>query len=77
MDAHEEKLLAELKEANVELKGARAAFDVAKRKLTEAETGIINAKIHVERLTEQLRNLHIQRVVPGQHYSLFDDDDGG
>ena len=77
MDAHEEKLLAELKEANVELKGARAAFADAKRKLTEAETNIINAKIHVERLTEQLRVIRVQRVVPDQHYSLYDDDDGG
>lgn len=77
MDAHEEKLLAELKEANVELKNARTTFADAKRKLVDAETGIINAKIHVEKLTEQLRKLHIQKVIPGQHYSLFDDDDGG
>lgn len=77
MDAREQELLAQLKEANTELQYARASFADAKKKLTEAESNIINAKIHVEKLTEQLRVIRNQKVIPGQHYSLFDDDDGG
>jgi predicted nucleic acid-binding Zn-ribbon protein len=77
MDAPEQKLLDELKEANVDLKNARGAFADAKRRLVDAESGVINAKLRVERLTEDLRKLRVQQVVPGQHYALFDDDDGG
>lgn len=77
MDAREQELLAQLKEANMELQYARTSFADAKKKLTEAESNIINAKIHVEKLTEQLRLIRVQKVVPGQHYALFDDDDSG
>lgn len=67
-------MLAELKEANDELRQARLLFAEAKRKLTDAESGIINAKLKVEKLTEELRVLNVQKVIPGQHYSLFDDE---
>lgn len=76
MQTREKMALAELKEANEELRQARLIFAEAKRKLVDAESGIINAKLRVEKLTEELRKIAVQKVIPGQHYSLFDDDDG-
>jgi len=74
MDAREQTLLDNLKEANTDLQYARAAFSEARKKLTEAESNVINAKLRVEKLTEELRIIRMQKVVPGQHYSLFDDE---
>lgn len=77
MSVREQEILDELKEANLDLNSARSNFMEAKRRLVDAETGVINAKLRVEKLTEELRKLRVQKVIPGQHYSLFDDDDGG
>lgn len=74
MDAREQELLSELKEANTNLQYARQAFADAKRKLVDAETNVINSKLEVEKITEKLRVHRVQQVIPGQHYSLFDDE---
>lgn len=74
MDAREQEVLASLKEADVELRQARVSFADAKRRLIDAETGIINARLKVEKLSEELRVIRVQQVIPGQHYSLYDDE---
>lgn len=74
MDAREQELLAELKEANTNLQYARTAFAEAKRKLVDAETNLINTKLEIEKINEKLRVHRNQQVIPGQHYSLFDDE---
>lgn len=75
METRKQAVLVELKEANEELRLARLAFADAKRRLTDAESGIINAKLKVERLVEEIRVIDVQQVIPGQHYALFDDDE--
>lgn len=74
MDPREQELMAELKEANTTLQYARAALAEAKRKYTEAETILINAKLTVEKITESLRVIRNQQVVPDMKYDLYDDE---
>lgn len=74
MDTREQELVLELKEANTTLQYARASLAEAKRKYTDAETGVINAKLHVERLTEELRRIRVQQVAPDEKYDLYDDE---
>lgn len=75
METRKQAVLVELKEANEELRLARLAFADAKRRLTDAESGIINAKLKVEKLVEEIRVIDVQQVIPGQHYALYDDDE--
>lgn len=74
MEQREQELLSQLKEANTTLQYARAAFAEAKRKLVDAETNVINAKLEVEKLNEEMRVFRNQKVIPGQHYSLYDEE---
>jgi hypothetical protein len=74
MDPREQQLLSEIKEANTELQNARMAFAEAKRRLIDAESNVINAKLHVEKLTEELRVIRVREVIPDERYDLYDDE---
>ena len=66
--------MEELKEANTTLQYARSALSEAKKKYTEAETNLINAKLFVAKLNEELRVIKAQQVDPTQKYDLYDDE---
>lgn len=51
----EQELLSKLAEAEKELNDARNSLADAKRKWTAAETNVISAKIHRDRVKEELR----------------------
>jgi hypothetical protein len=74
MEPREQQLLSEIKEANTELQNARMAFAEAKRRLIDAESNVINAKLHVEKLTEELRVIRVREVIPDERYDLYDDE---
>lgn len=74
MDPQEQELLSQLKEANINLQYARSAMAEAKRKFVEAETNLINAKLEIEKINEQMRVFRNQQVIPGQHYTLYDEE---
>ena len=66
--------MAELKEANTTLQYARSTLAEAKKRWIDAETHLINAKLTVEKLTEELRVIKAREVIPGQDYDLYDDE---
>ena len=70
-------MLNELAEVDKELTDARRSLVEAKKRCVDVETNVINASLHKERLTEALRLLRSQRVVQGEDYDLYDDEDGG
>ena len=74
MEPREQELMAQLQEANTTLQYARTALADAKRKWVEAETHVINAKLTVEKITEALRVVKSQQVVPDEKYDLYDDE---
>lgn len=51
----EKELLTKLAEAEKDLHDARNSLADAKRKWTSAETNVISAKIHLDRVKEELR----------------------
>jgi hypothetical protein len=51
----EQELLSSLAEAEKELNDARNSLAEAKRKWTAAETNVISAKLHRDRVKEELR----------------------
>ena len=73
----EQEMLNELAEADKELHDAKRLLADARRRWTEAETTVINAKLHKDRIAEKLRIFRAQQVVPGEDYALYDDEDSG
>ena len=73
----EQELLDSLAEAEKDWLDAKRKLTDAKKRWTEAETLCIDAKLHKERITEELRVFRAKQVIPGENYALFDDEDGG
>ena len=73
----EQELLDKLAEAELDWNDAKRRLTAAKKLWTEAETKCINTKLHKERLEESLRVLRARKVIPGEDYALFDDEDSG
>lgn len=71
----EEIVKQQIEEIGKELREARDALKKFRAKALEAETRTINAKIEYERLLEVLRRINIAKVVEGESYALFDDED--
>ena len=74
MDMREQKLVVELKEANIELQHARIVLVDAKRKFADAESKVIDVKLFIEKLTEELRVVKVAQVRSGEQYDLYDDE---
>jgi hypothetical protein len=72
----EQELLDKLAEAELDWLDAKRRLTAAKKLWTDAETKCIDTKLHKERLEESLRVLRAKKVIPGEDYSLFDEDDG-
>jgi len=72
----EERLVKQFNAAALELKEARRILVEARRKATDAETRTIDAKITCERLIEQLRRIKSAKVIDGESYASYDEDDG-
>ncbi len=73
----EQEILDELSEADKELQDARNLLAAAKRRLLDTETRVIDAKLHREKIAESLRVFRAQKVIPGEDYALYDDEDSG
>ena len=73
----EQELINELTETEKELQEAKRMLSDAKRRWTDAETLVINAKIRKDKITESLRALRAQKVIAGEDYDLYDDEDSG
>jgi len=71
----EQVIIKRIEEVARELKEARRDLKEFRRKAMDAETRTINFKIEYERLLEALRRINAAKVVEGESYSLFDDDD--
>lgn len=74
MQKREQEVMSQLAEAKLSLKEARSVLSDAKKRWVDAETQMINAKLRVEALTEELRLIKVQTVIPGQQYDLYDDE---
>lgn len=75
--SHEQELLDSLAEVEKELNEARRLLSDAKKRWTEAESKVIDAKLRKEKLAEALRVLRAQQVIEGEDYALYDDEDSG
>jgi hypothetical protein len=73
----EQEMMIELSEADKELQNAQRLLSDAKRRCLDYETNVVNAKIHRERTSEALRVLRSQKVIEGEDYALYDDEDSG
>jgi len=72
----EQEILVLLEEAELDWKDAKRKLTYAKKLCLDTETKCIDAKLHKERLEEKLRVIRAQKVIPGEDYALFDDEDG-
>lgn len=74
MSPSEQEILDRLTSSQQTLAEAKRKIAEVKRAWNEAETALVNAKVQVERMTEELRVFRRKQVVPGEDYDLYDDE---
>ena len=70
MVSSEQDILKKMAEAEKELDNTKRLLAEAKRRWTDAETGVIEAKLHLDRVKEELR---VHHLVTPKHEPTYDE----